>query len=174
MKNASGFTLIELLVFIAIVVIIMAIGTPSYQYVTNNNRMAGEINALLGDMQYARAEAIKQGLPVTVCPSTDGSSCTGAKAWQTGWIIFVDVNGNGTVDTGDTLLRKQRAFSGNDTFVADNVTAVTFNREGFAPLGSIATMTLKDSTNSSKWRRCLAVNMVGRVAVQTPGTGNCA
>jgi len=56
----------------------------------------------------------------------------------------------------------QNAFTGSDTFTADNTTsAVTFNREGFAPGGNLVTITLHDSTADSKWTRCLKINIVG-------------
>ena len=41
-----------------------------------SSRISGEINGLLGDMQYARSEAIKQGQNVVVCVSTTGTDCT--------------------------------------------------------------------------------------------------
>ena len=55
---ASGFTLIELLMTITIAGIIAMIAIPSFRYITNSNRIASEINGLLGDLQFARAEGI--------------------------------------------------------------------------------------------------------------------
>jgi len=59
--RSSGFTMIEMLMTIAIATIVMMLAVPSFRYVTNSNRIAGEINGLLGDLQFARAEAIKEG-----------------------------------------------------------------------------------------------------------------
>jgi type IV fimbrial biogenesis protein FimT len=174
-SNQSGMTLIELMVTVAIVAIVMGLGVPSYRYVTNANRIAAEVNALLGDMQLARAEAVKEGQTVTVCSSTDGASCSGNISWKTGWIVFSDPNGNQTVDSGETVVRVQGKFHGGDSFNADNgVSAVTFNREGFA-IGtpSPTTITLHDSTGNAKWTRCLAIKTVGMVSTQSAGTGNC-
>jgi type IV fimbrial biogenesis protein FimT len=168
-------TLVELMITVAIVAIIMALGVPSYRYVTNANRIAAEVNALLGDMQLARAEAVKEGQPVTVCSSTDGASCSGNISWNTGWIVFSDPNNNQTVDSGETVVRVQGKFHGGDSFNADNtVSAVTFNREGFA-IGtpSPTTITLHDSTSNAKWTRCLAITTVGMVSTEAAGAGNC-
>jgi type IV fimbrial biogenesis protein FimT len=170
-----GITLVELLVAISIVAILLSIAVPSYQYVTNANRIAAEANGLMGDLQYTRAQAIKEGGTVTICSSSDGASCSGSSSWQRGWIVFSDPNGNATADPGEPVLRRQPAFYASDTFTADNnVRSITFNREGFA-LGLPGTVTLKlhDATNSAKWTRCVAISIVGVLSAQTAGTGSC-
>src|ERR1700730_3870717 len=88
LTRASGVTLIELTMTMAIVAVLMAVAIPSFQYVTNANRISSEANALLGDMQFARGEAIKQGLTVTVCTSSNQTSCSGSANWQSGWIVY--------------------------------------------------------------------------------------
>ncbi|HTU55285.1 MAG TPA: GspH/FimT family pseudopilin, partial [Acetobacteraceae bacterium] len=95
----SGFTLIELIVVMILVGILVAIGVPSFRSITTSSRMSAESNTLLGDLQYARAEAAREGTPVTVCiANTAGTACNAAStAWQGGWIIFTDVNDDQTV-----------------------------------------------------------------------------
>jgi type IV fimbrial biogenesis protein FimT len=178
--RASGITLIELLVTMTVVVILLSIGVPSFRYVTNANRIAGEVNGLLGDLQFARAEAVKEGQTVTVCRSSTGKSCQDLISWEKGWIVFADANGDHTVDAGETILRIQAPFASSDTFRADNgVSYVTFNREGFAnfPAGvtTTSTLTLHDSTSNSVWTRCLAVTLIGQMSTQTSGQAgtNC-
>src|ERR1700761_9482969 len=105
--GVAGFTLIEMLMTIAIAAILMGIAIPSFRYVTNANRIASELNGLLGDLQLARAEAIKEGRTVTVCQSNDGTSCTNSTTWQNGWIVFSDPTNVGVYDAGETYLRKQ-------------------------------------------------------------------
>lgn len=172
-RNERGVTLLEAVVVMTIVGILAAIAIPSFRYVTNANRIAAEANGLLGDMQYARAEAVKEGQTVTVCVSTDQASCSANNTnWQNGWIVFSDVNGNQTVDKGtDTVLRVQLPFTGTDTFVANNnVAAVTFNREGFATGGGIANgavITLHATPLTNASTRCLSVTLVGLVSVLT-------
>ena len=170
-----GFSLLELMIALAVAAILVVVGVPSFRYVTNANRIAGEINGLLGDLQLTRSEAIEQGRPVTICRSVTGAACAAANTWQSGWIVFMDANGNQAVDAGESLLRVQRPFAGTDTLVAsNNVAAVTFNREGFAfGLPGTVTMTLHDQTGNATWSRCLAISIVGQLQTQTVGTGAC-
>jgi len=170
-----GFTLAEMLVALTIASILVAAGAGSFQNVTTQNRIANQINGLLGDMQFARAEAIKEGRPVTVCASTNGTTCAPTTAWEGGWIVFKDSNGNQTVDPGESVLRVQQALTGGDTVAADNgITSVTYNRQGFAfGLPGTITLALHDPTSRASWVRCLAVSIVGQLQIQTSGTGNC-
>src|ERR1700692_469062 len=90
---AAGFTMFELVMVMTIVAIIAAIGFPHFKYVTASNRISSEINGLLADLRFARTEAIKEGLPVTVCASANQQTCDGsanAGSWTSGWIIFSD------------------------------------------------------------------------------------
>ena len=176
--TAAGFTLFELVIVILIVGILVALGVPSFKYVTTSNRIATELNGLVGDLQFARSEAIKEGLPVTVCASTDGATCANSSTWQTGWIVFADSNGNKTVDTGEQILRKQAAFTASgssDTLVASNTAfqAVVFNREGYAATGvtAVVYVALHSAPVNNQWTRCLQVTPVGALAVEKYGIG---
>jgi type IV fimbrial biogenesis protein FimT len=172
----AGFTLVELLTVIGIVSILLAIAAPTYRSITTGNRITSEINGLLGDLQFARSEAIKQGQTVTTCASADGSSCAASTDWTRGWIVFSDANGDAAVNAGEAVLRVQKAFVAGDSLQADNNTgAVTFNREGFAlNLPGTVTIALHDPTASVSYTRCLAFSIVGVLTIQKAGTGNCA
>jgi type IV fimbrial biogenesis protein FimT len=171
MNTQTGFTLTELIVVMAIVGILTGIGVPSYKYVTTANRVSSEVNALLGDMQYARSEAIREGQTVTVCASTDGANCVGGvnNTWQGGWIVFSDASGDQVVQSAtEPVLRVKNTFSGQDTFTSA-VNAVTFNREGFAvalPNAGVL-VTLHDSSNTATYTRCLQITFVGTVKTVT-------
>lgn len=172
----AGLTLVELLTVMVIVAILMAVGIPSYRYVTTDNRMSTEANELLGDLQYARSEAVREGQTVTVCvaqsTSSTSPSCAaaGTTTWEKGWIVFSDVNNDQTIDAGDPVLRIQSAFVGGDAFGANNnINAISLNRSGFVnQLGaSQVTVTLKDSTANSAYTRCLYLQQSGMLSVQT-------
>jgi type IV fimbrial biogenesis protein FimT len=164
--------MIEMLMTIAIATILLSLAIPSFRYVTNSNRIASELNGLLGDLQLARAEAIKEGRTVTVCQSSDGATCTDSTSWQGGWIVFSDPTNVGVYDVGETYIRKQKPFSGTDTFLASNsVSVITFNREGYAVgMANGTLLTLHDSTNNVAWTRCLSINLSGQMTSEMQGT----
>jgi type IV fimbrial biogenesis protein FimT len=180
MKRHNGFSLTELMVVVAIVAILLVIGVPSYRYVTNSYRMSSEVNGLLGDLMYARTEAIKEGVQVTACPSPDGINCSAAGAWQIGWLVYSNVNNVNNPPAG-SVLKIQMPFTGTtpDSFKATGgVSAITFNREGFATgtAGLPTTIELHDPTNNAAWTRCLYVSLQGQLTTETPAvnpSGTC-
>lgn len=153
---------------VAVGAILLTVGIPSFRYITNSNRIAAEINGLLGDLQFARSEAIKEGVSVSVCVSSNGTACAGAgtNTWQSGWIVISSAN--------NTVLRVQAPFTSTDTFVANNALGtITFNREGYANgIANNTLIALHDITNNQNWTRCLAINLSGLIASQTYG-GQC-
>jgi type IV fimbrial biogenesis protein FimT len=175
MKRQAGFTLTEMLVVSAIVAILLAIGVPSYKSISNSYRMSSEANNLLGDLMYARGEAIKEGNGVTVCASSDGATCSGSFSWQNGWLVFSNA-ANAANPAAGTILRVQNKFTGGtpDTFVAGSgMSAITYNREGFATTAAgfpNTLITLHDPTSNALWTRCLAITPQGLLNVETPLT----
>ena len=184
-RAQAGISLTEVIVTMGIAAMLMAIGVPSYRYVTYSNRATTEINTLLGDMQYARSEAVKEGQAVTMCPANAAyNACVGTTSWQSGWIIFSDVNNNQTVASTADILRVRQAFSSQppDTLVSDNTMEfVTFNREGFATafpatVTGYVTFTLHTNPTESQWTRCLQVFSTGSMNTErtTNAQGNCS
>ena len=174
--HAAGMTLLELLTVIAVIAVLMAIAVPSFVSLTQTNRVAGEVNALAGDLQFARAEAVKEGLPVSICASSNGTSCLGAatSTWNTGWIVFSDSNGNKAVDAGYLVLRKQTSWTSTDTFTATDssgnpIGAISYSRDGFAiNLGAPpVTWTLHTVPLNTSASRCVILNLVGHQQVKS-------
>ena len=177
-----GFTLLEMMVTVAAVGILLAIGVPSFRYMANANRVAAEANNLLGDMQFARSEAIKEGQSVSICASTNvGSTATptcatgSVSSWATGWIVFSDSNGDGLINGNDIRLRTSNPLSSSDTLVSNgSLKYVAFNREGFAAaVSGTQYFTLHAPTTGNDWTRCVIVNMVGMTSVVKYDGSNC-
>ena len=174
MQKLRGFTLIELMVVLAISAILLTIGVPSFKSITYSTRVTSEINGLLGDMQFARSEALKQGQSVTACVSTDKTSCSTSTGWGSGWIIFTDLNNDGIRTTAEPLLRTQATLPTNDIITAKtgttNVYYLTYNRMGFLRNNSAITADVKMKINPQNetnidWTRCLVASQIGSMKV---------
>jgi len=111
---SKGFTLVELMITISIASILLAVAVPSYQSLMRESRLTTQANELMTALHYARSEAIKRGMRVTICKSADGASCTtNGSNWQDGWLIFSDAGTAGTVDGGDEVLRVFPGLNGS-------------------------------------------------------------
>ncbi len=170
-----GFSLIELLITIAIAAIIGGLAAPSFKKMMDANRIQTGASALQGDMMYARTEAVKRGIWVSICPSTDQATCTTSNSWQNGWIVFNDLNGSGTMQTGDIVLKVRQALPGGATIVAappPTQNAIIFNREGFTTnLGTAqVAFTFHTSDNYANATRCVLVNFGGSLSTVSKGS----
>ena len=163
-RKHTGFTLIELMVVLAIAAILATLAVPSFRSTIQNNRVATQANELVSTLQLARGEAVKRGLWVTVCISTDQATCTGTN-WASGWIAFVDVNSTGNVDAGDTLLKVSGVLDGGSTLTSNgftNATRVQYQPSGFSS-GSAGTFTLSIPGCTGNEVRAINVASTGRV-----------
>jgi prepilin-type N-terminal cleavage/methylation domain-containing protein len=73
-SSSQGVTVIELITVLAILTIIAAAATPSFEAVVDRYQLRGAANALYSDLLLARMEAIRRGAPVSVSFATDPPS----------------------------------------------------------------------------------------------------
>jgi len=160
LRGQPGFTLIELLVTISIAAILLAIAVPNFMTFVQNNRQTGQTNDLVTALNYARSEAIKRGVRVTVCSRLSDTACAGSNVWNTGWLVFVDTNGNGAVDGEAVLLVRQPMENGNTLSSAAAFQRVTYQNSGFS--GFAGTLRLCDTRGTAS-ARAIVVSPQGRV-----------
>lgn len=185
MKKYSGFTLIELLIALSIVGILLMVGVPSLKTFVQNNQLIASTNELISALHVARSEAIKLNSRVSICSSSNGTSCSGSSNWQNGWIVFVDADGmlDGTgaacTATGtDCLLRVHDSFNDNqltvkgvDTNTSAVVTSFTFTSRGLpkasngAATSGVFSICSLDSNNAVVGSRAVVLGLSGRVRV---------
>jgi type IV fimbrial biogenesis protein FimT len=124
-----GVTLVELLTTIAVFSILLGIAVPGYGFLVNNSRLAAMTNQLSGTLSYARSEAIKRGVRVSLCKSASANSstptCETAVGWQDGWLVFVDHGVVGEFEGTDRLLSVQ-------SHKPDNIAVSTTNFSTYA------------------------------------------
>ena len=104
-NNNTGFTLLELMVVISIGGIMLMVGIPSFKSMLVTNELASVTNDLTMSFKLARSSAITSGKNAYVCSSTDGKACSGVSGkWGNGWLVWVDLNGKGSLDAGSNEL----------------------------------------------------------------------
>ncbi|HSY95700.1 MAG TPA: GspH/FimT family pseudopilin [Steroidobacteraceae bacterium] len=168
-----GFTLIELLMTIVVAGILLGIAMPAFRSFVLNDRDIGQINSLVSSLNYARSEAVKVASPtgITVCPSTDGQTCSGGTAWAGGWVV-VDTNNADCGGAACPPLQSVPALVGSNTVTpVGATTGITFSSSGLVagPPGTTLTIRVCD-TRGAAFARDVEVNATGRVAAsQTPG-----
>jgi type IV fimbrial biogenesis protein FimT len=167
-----GFTLIELMVTLSIAAILLLVAVPNFIAFVQNNRLATQANDLVTMLNYARSEAVKRNQTITVCSSTDGTSCAGTTTWDGGLIVFVDNNGDGTVDGGEAVLQVRQAMDGANTLRSGAQTRFTYQANGFLQTaGSNDILRLCDARGTA-FARAITVSLQGRVSTST-GTASC-
>jgi type IV fimbrial biogenesis protein FimT len=178
-RRDGGFTLIELLITIAIVVIAMAIGIPSFVTFQRNAELTSAANSVIAAINAARGEAMKRNRNAYVVPAGTG--------WGSGFTVFVDSNGSGVAyeDGPDLLVTKQALnLPGYLTVTGVGATAIAgtpylrFNGSGYmtdtgtAPVNGAITIKRNDvsAADTPKSTRNIMIARTGRVRVCTPSS----
>ena len=174
-----GFTLIELMTTVAVVAILVGIVAPGMDSFIRDNRLSSQINTLMAAIHHARAEATSRRNIMTLCASTNSSSCNTSN-WENGWILFTDSNnsGNGVVDGADEILLVQEALEGGNTLRQNGFSfpatgRLQFNVNGFmyASNPTSGTLTLCDSGGAAD-ARAVIVNVAGTSRLATDENGD--
>lgn len=159
-SNNRGFTLIELVVTVVLIGVIAAFGIPSFNSMVQNNRLASQTNELITALQYARSEAISRAQAISVCPTSDQTSCTGnTDDWEGGWIVFVDTDEDGTPNSAADVIRIWQASSGSADISGASV--VRYLARGQISAGAQVELqvSLPDADND----RCIRIAPSGRL-----------
>ena len=103
-RTSSGFSLVETLIALMIIAGVLGFTVPDFQ----DQIIAKEVDAASGrlfrDLQLARVNSIRRGVPVVLCPSADGASCQFGGQWREGWIGFEDHNRDQRRDNDEEIL----------------------------------------------------------------------
>lgn len=161
-----GFTLVELLVTLVLSAILVVLAIPSFTNQLREWQRDSATKAFTAHVQLARSEAIKTSRRVVMCSSTDGSDCADSNDWSTGWIVFVDANGDGSHDEGETVLGSRGAATGLTSMQAsDDVQSLAFLPNGLLASGATRLQVIPAGSNALKMNE-VSVNRIGRTHVK--------
>ena len=74
LKRQGAFTIIELMIVLTLVAILAALAIPSFKPMIERENIAAQVNDLISALNLARSEAIRRGVKVTVCRTTDDTT----------------------------------------------------------------------------------------------------
>lgn len=159
-SRQRGFNILELMVGVTVLAILLGIGVPSFTQLIRNNRAVSQSNDLVSALNYARSEALKRGIRVSVCPAS-GAACSGADDWNTGILVFDDDTGTaGALDVSDETLQSWPAYTNN--LVASGPTSISFMPNGAQAAGTIDIY--KSGCTGPQTRR-ISVAITGRIGL---------
>jgi type IV fimbrial biogenesis protein FimT len=184
-RRSIGFTLIELMVTVAILSIVLGLGLPSMRDFVVANRLTSDVNSLIGFINYARSEAITRNQSVVICPkSNTTNACVNSQFWNEYAIqMFIDEDGSGNRNTGDTLLKTLPAIdtTGTQTAVTQpSATAakkIIFGSIGFSqsPVRlDVHTVKPSDAAYEFKYGRSICISKPGRARVVAYSSATCS
>lgn len=162
--SLRGFSMIELIIVVLIASIILSIVAPKLGRISTRAHLNSVQRSLISTLFFARAEAIKRGSDVTVCPSNDSATCLERSApWNDGWIIFLDIDGNGTFDSSDDQLIRATVIPRVASVVWSGTRSITFQGEGNVVENSQGNLRICDLNGDFSITRGVTVDPTGRI-----------
>ena len=164
MKRNSGFTLMEMMIVIAIIGITAAIAIPNVISYLPKHRLNGGARDVYSAMQYARLKAVKEKTPVSIIFNIGTDSFT----------VFDDLNGNGTIDGGDTVLKTGNMPPDVDMTNATQFTGLVtwcgFNTRGLPVQSKIGRVELQSTSQNLLLKR-ITLRISGSTVIRTSTDG---
>lgn len=183
-RHQSGFTVIELMITLAIAALILTLAAPNMGRFIEKRRLIAAAEAVAGQLQYARSEAISRSKPVYLRISANNTT-----TWDVGMSLFTncsplvsvartDANacvlpvddgdgnvdpGDGSVDTDDLVLKTLHSTDFSNVVMSTTNSEITFDpARGTA---ESAVITLKYGT---KYEIRVGSSVIGRVRLSSP------
>lgn len=144
-RHANGFTLIEALITMAVATILLAVAVPAWSHA----RAAASAGSVRAELAASLLDAVRHsaiaGSEVVVCPVTTSGECSGSTNWDSGWIVFADIDGDRAPGANETRLADSNPLP-EDVHLRTTAgrTRLVFQPNG-GNAGSNVTFTLCDS-----------------------------
>jgi type IV fimbrial biogenesis protein FimT len=174
-RKEEGLTLLELLVSFSLLIAIVAVSVPSVARLSDRSRAVALANSFLADLQLARSESIRRGVPVVVCKRA-GDNCAQIGGWHQGWFVFADVNNNASKDSDEETIRMGDVVP-RGWKILGNSTVRSY--VSYHPLGQTklinggfqaGTLLICNASDPGTAIRRIVINSRGRARVTDPGS----
>jgi type IV fimbrial biogenesis protein FimT len=181
MRNAChGFTFIELLVVLAIAALLLALAVPAFAALVRQGHFAALTGELIGNLNYARSEAIRRNQAVYACAlnaktnlTIQGCSHTKKQQtfiWDEGILLFAD-QPNGKPNQYDSNERVRHALFRSQISVRSNTSQLAFDAEGHLRNNTGNAFILRDRLSGEC--RTIWLNASGRAHSCQQGESDC-
>jgi len=154
----------ELMVTMAIAAILLTTAVPSFKNYSWNLKMRTAMDQLQTDMTLARGYAISHNAQTVICPADKPDSCSGETAWQSGWLVFVDLNGDREKQQGEPMLKHANTIENLKINSSRSRTYIRFLANGTSP-GSNISIQFCDQRGAEK-SGIVTVSNTGRIRQQ--------
>lgn len=155
-SKPNGFTMMELIIAVAILAIVVAFAIPGFNSLLSRTSITSDSNEFLGNLGFAKSEAIKRGQQISV------NAITGD--WQNGYTV--------NVESTSELLKQYVPVGKNVTpteATSPSIVKVTFSSDG---LLVTAPPQFSFCTETGEPGRSITLSATGRV--QSEAIASCS
>jgi type IV fimbrial biogenesis protein FimT len=159
--------------------VLATLAAPAMSSMMGSMQLTSMTNGLFSHILLARSEAIKRNSRVALCKSSNGISCAATGGWEQGWIVFHDVNNNGTREDAETIMQRELALPASLRLAGNLNVAhyVSFASTGAAKLVGggfqAGTLTVCQYSAGGSMARQIVLNAAGRPRVQKASAASC-
>ena len=154
-SKRRGFTLIELMITLAVLVILITLGAPSFNNLVLNQRVKTAASDVHSSLIFARSEAIKRNANVNIVRN--------GVSWLNGWSVR-------TTDAAPITLKTQDAIANLTVVPSSSESVIAFRRDGRLDTSGgnmpVPGFVFSVSGNGDIVARCIGVDPSGRASVK--------
>jgi type IV fimbrial biogenesis protein FimT len=168
-----GFTVIELMIVLVITSILLTIAVPAFNKTIRDNRVLTGTSNLASGIAFAKSEAVRRSRMVTLCPSTNSTSCDTAATFDKGWAVMVELpttaklgapSADTSVGTAGVLMGGQAIQNATASKTVGTNNWIRFSARGLAD--EAVTLQVKPSTCATGTAfQEISVGLAGRVSI---------
>ncbi|KXJ53505.1 GspH/FimT family pseudopilin [Neptuniibacter pectenicola] len=163
-EREKGFTLLELMITLVILGIILGLGVPSYNSITESSRLRAATHSLNSAIQLARSEALARRETAAACRSNLAlTACDFDPDWSRGWMVVTQQGTDLETPADVTVIR---IWEGIDLVTSGAASGFVFDRLGRGQV--TGALRIQNDTD----HRCLSTNATGRTTVQEIDPGD--